>query len=76
MPLPVREQRNFLDCVKSRKPTTYTAETLRDLSNTLHMGVIAILLERKLLWNNETASFENDDQANQMRSRPARDWSA
>jgi len=26
-PLPPYEHRNFLDCVKSRKPTTYTAET-------------------------------------------------
>ena len=72
--LPPCEQRNFLDCVKSRKATTYTAETMRDLCNTLHMGVIAIELGRKLKWDNKTHSFINDDQANKRRSRPARNW--
>ena len=74
--LPPCEQRNFLDCVKTRKPTTYTAEAMRDLCNTLHMGVIAIALGRKLKWDNNTRSFIKDDAANQLQSRPARDWTA
>jgi len=43
---------------------------------TLHMGLIAIALGRKLKWNNNTRSFIKDDAANQLRSRPARDWTA
>lgn len=73
-PLPPGEQRDFLDCVQSRKPTTYTAQTMRQLCNTLHMGVIAVQLSRKLHWDNQTDSFIEDETANQLRSRPARDY--
>lgn len=73
-PLPPSEQRNFLDCVKTRKPTTYPAETMRHLCNTLHMGLIAIQTGRKLRWDSQTDSFIDDKQANQLRSRPARDY--
>lgn len=72
---PPGEQRNFLDCVKSRKPTTYTAETMHTLHTTLHMGVIAIRLGRKLQWNPKKEEFVNDDAANALRSRePRNDW--
>lgn len=73
-PLPAGEQRNFLDCVRSRKPTTYTADTMRQLCNTLHMGVIAAQLGRRLRWDNQTDSFLDDEEANHLRSRPARDY--
>lgn len=76
-PLPPAEQRNFLDCVKSRKPTTYTAADNHLLSTTLHMGVICIQLGRKLRWDLKTESFVNDSEANSMCKRPeARDWEA
>ena len=47
-PLPPYEHRNFLDCFKSRKPTTYTAETGHRLSTVMHIGNIAMDLGRKL----------------------------
>ena len=72
-PLPPNEQRNFLDCVKSRKQTTYTAETLHRLCTTLHAGDIAIRLGRKLKWDSKKEEFIDDDTANAMRSREARD---
>ena len=50
-PMPPNEQRNFLDCVKSRKPTTYTAEADQRLSTTMHIGNIAMQLGRKLKWD-------------------------
>jgi len=65
-PLPPREQRNFLDCVKSRKPTTYTAIDLHHMSTTLHMGIIAIALGRKLKWNTKKDEFIGDREANKM----------
>jgi len=72
---PPGEQRNFLDCVKSRKPTTYTAETMHQLHTSLHLGVIAIQLGRKLTWNPRKEEFINDDAANALRSRtPRDDW--
>ena len=76
-PLPPREQRNFLDCVKSREPTTYQASDMHMLSTTPHLGVIAITLGRKLKWDTRTEVFLNDDEANRMRIGPkARDWEA
>jgi myo-inositol 2-dehydrogenase / D-chiro-inositol 1-dehydrogenase len=72
-PMPPNEQRNFLDCVKSRQPTTYTAEADQRLSTTMHIGNIAMQLERKLKWDPQSESFLGDEAANALRSRPARD---
>ena len=76
-PMPPGEHRNFLDCVKSRKPTTYTAEAGQRLSTVMHIGNIAIELGRKLTWDPRKEAFVNDERANKLRSRPARDdWKA
>lgn len=73
--LPPREHRNFLDCVKSRKPTTYTALALHEMSTTLHMGVLAVKLGRKLKWNPNKEEFIKDKEANTLSHRPKpRDW--
>jgi len=72
---PPGEHRDFLDCVKSRKPTTYTAEAGHRLSTVMHIGNIAIELGRKLQWDPEKEEFVNDDAANGLRSRVSReDW--
>jgi hypothetical protein len=74
-PLPPSEHRNFLDCAKSRKPTTYTAEAGQRLSTVMHIGNIAIELGRKLKWDPQAESFVNDEAANKLRTRPSReDW--
>ena len=52
--------RNFLDCVKSRQPTTYTAETMHLLHTTLLMGDVAIRLGRKLKWDAKKEEFIDD----------------
>lgn len=76
-PFPPGEQRNFLDCVKSRKPTTYPALDLHQMSTTLHMGVICIQLGRKLRWDTKKEVFIKDAEANRLCKRPkARDWEA
>lgn len=71
---PKNEQRDFLDSVKSRKPTTYMPEDLHRLCSTLHLGNIAMELGRKLEWNPETEAFVDDAEADKLRSRTARDW--
>lgn len=74
-PLPPGEHRDFLNCIKARRPTTYTAEHGQRLSTALHVGAIAMELGRKVQWDPKTESFGNDDAANALRSRPAReDW--
>lgn len=73
-PLPPGEHRDFLDCVKSRKANTYTAEALHRLSTVMHLGNISMELGQKLKWNPEKESFDNEE-ANRLRSRAVRtDW--
>jgi hypothetical protein len=73
--LPPYEQRDFLNCVKSRKRTTYPAIDLHHMSTTLHMGVISIKLGRKLRWDTQKEEFINDDEANRLCKRPEpRNW--
>lgn len=73
-PMPAGEQRNFLDCVKSRAPTTYTAETMNKLHLTLLMAYLSICLGRKLRWDAAKEEFVNDAEANALRSGVYRDW--
>jgi len=69
---PEGEQRNFLDCVKSRKPCYAPAEVGHRTITIAHIGHIAIRLGRKLRWNPEKERFVGDDEANRMLSRPMR----
>jgi len=71
--MPPSEHRNFLDCVKSREPTTYPAETMHLLHTTLLMGDAAIRLGRKLQWDAEKEEFVNDAEANAMPNIKYRD---
>jgi predicted dehydrogenase len=70
-----REQRDFLDSIRSGQPPMYTAEALHRLSTTLHLGAIAMELRRPLQWDPQAEEFVNDAEANGLRSRPERkDW--
>lgn len=70
-----REHRDFLDSLKSGQPPMYPAEALHRLSTTLHIGAIAMELGRPLKWDPVAESFDKDDAANALRSRPQReDW--
>ena len=74
-PLPKGEHRNFLDCVRSRQPTTYTAEAGHRLSSVMHIGSLAMHLGRPLRWDPAAESFTGDDEANALRQRVAsEDW--
>ncbi len=75
-PRPAGEHRNFLDCIKSRKPTTYTAESIQRLSTVMHIANISIWLGRKLEWDPKTESFPGDAAANALRARESRDWAS
>jgi len=66
------EQRNFLDCVKSRKDCYFPPEIGQRCFTIAHIGNISMLLGRKLRWNPETERFINDEQANRMLSRAMR----
>ena len=66
------EQRDFLDCVKSRKETYAPFEVGHRTITISHIGNIAMQLGRKLKWNPDTERFINDDAANAKLSRVMR----
>ncbi len=63
---------NFIDCIKTRKPTICPAEIGHRSASLCHLGVIAIRLGRKLQWDPEKEQFVGDDEANKHLTRPMR----
>jgi len=73
---PAGEQRNFLDCVKSRRDPYFPAEIGHRCCSVAHLGNIAMELGRKLRWDPHREEFLHDETANRMRSRAMREpWS-
>ncbi len=70
---PEGEQRNFLDCVKSREECYAPAEIGHRTITIAHIGHIAMLLKRKLRWNPDKEEFIGDPPANWLLSRPMRE---
>ncbi len=67
--------RNFLDSVKSRKEPLEPVEVGHRTASVAHLWNIGIQRMGKVLaWDPEKEEFTNDDEANAMRSRPAREW--
>ncbi len=67
--------RNFFDCVKSRTQTVSNPEVMRNSHVACHAAALSWILQRKLTIDPQTMEFVGDDEANQLRSRPERDWS-
>jgi hypothetical protein len=68
--------RDFFDCVRSRGVTAANPDVMRRSHIACHAAAIAWILQRKLTIDPATETFINDEEANRMRSRPARDWTA
>jgi predicted dehydrogenase len=68
--------RDFFDCVRSRKPTICNAAVMRRSHVACHAAAFSWILGRKLTIDPATETFVNDDEANGLRARPARDWRA
>lgn len=65
-------QREFIDCVKSRKQTLTPAETAHRAASIGHLGQIAMLVGRKIRWNPVTEQITGDPTASRMLSTPMR----
>ncbi len=65
--------RNFLDCVKSRKPTITPVETAHHSAIPGHLGLISMLVGRKLHWDPKTETILGDPEASQLLTRPYRE---
>lgn len=68
--------RNFFDCVKSRRPTAANPVVMRHSHIACHAAALSWMLGRKLQLDPVTETFLHDDEANRLRTRPARDWTA
>ncbi len=64
--------RNWLDSMRSRKPTIATAEIGHRSCTACLLQQIAMHLGRKLHWDPRHERFIDDDEANSMLSRPQR----
>ena len=66
--------RNFLDCIKTRKLPAANHLVMRRSHIACHAAAIAWMLNRKVTINPKTEKFINDEEANLLRARAARDW--
>ena len=65
-------RRNFLDCVKSRKPTITPVEMAHHSTIPGHLGLISMLVGRKIQWDVAKEQILNDPAASELLSRPYR----
>ena len=61
--------RNFLDSVKSRKPTIAPAETAHNSVIPGHLGLISMLVGRKIRWDAKNERLIGDDEASKLLGR-------
>ena len=66
--------RNFFDCVKSREQTVCNPTVMRRSHIACHAAALSWILGRKLTIDPKTETFVDDDDANRLRFRAARDW--
>lgn len=65
-------QKNFIDCVKSRKPTITPVETAHHSAIPGHLGLIAMLVKRPIKWDARKEVIVGDPEASRLLSRPYR----
>jgi predicted dehydrogenase len=65
-------QRNFIECVKSRQPTITPAETAHHSAIPGHLGLISMLVGRKIKWNSEKEKIIGDSDASKLMTRAYR----
>jgi len=70
---PMSHMRDFLDCVKSRRPTVANPEVMYRSMSTVHAANICMWLKRDMKYDPVKAEFINDPKANRLRSRAMRE---
>ncbi|MEJ0089945.1 MAG: Gfo/Idh/MocA family oxidoreductase [Limisphaerales bacterium] len=64
--------RNFLDCVKSGQPTITPVETAHHSAIPGHLGLISMMVGRKIYWDNKTEKILHDAEASKLLTREYR----
>jgi len=65
-------QQNFLDCVKSRQPTITPVETGHHSAIPGHLGLISMMVGRKIRWDVQKEEITGDPDAAKLLTRPYR----
>jgi predicted dehydrogenase len=69
---PMQHIRDFLNCVRSRRPCVANEVVTHRTMSTNHAANVCMLLKRNLKWDPRKEEFVNDPEANRMRSRSMR----
>lgn len=59
-------QRNFIECVRSRKLTESNLPYAHNMTIPMHLGLLSFFTGRKLEWNAQTERFVNDPEADKL----------
>ena len=70
---PLSHVRDFLDCVKSRRPTIANPVVMHRSMTTVHAANICMWLKRDMRYDPVKEEFINDEEANRLRSRAMRE---
>jgi hypothetical protein len=70
--LSTNHQRNFLDSVRSRQPTITPVETAHHSAIPGHLGLISMLVGRKIRWDVKSERILDDPAASELLTRPYR----
>jgi len=66
--------RDFFDCIRSRNQTAANPKVMKNSHIACHAAALSWILKRKLTIDPAKAEFVGDDEANGLRSRPAREF--
>jgi hypothetical protein len=72
LPVSNNHHRNFLDSVKSRQPTITPVETAHHSAIPGHLGLISMLVGRKLKWDAQNERIVGDAEASKLLGRDYR----
>ena len=72
LPISDNHQGNFLASVKSRQPTITPVETAHHSAIPGHLGLISMLVGRRLKWDAKKEQIIGDADASKLLSRPYR----
>jgi hypothetical protein len=64
--------RNFIDCVKTRRPTITPVEVAHHSAIPGHLGLISMLVNRKLKWDVKRERILDDAEASKLLTRAYR----
>jgi predicted dehydrogenase len=72
LPISTNHHANFLESIKSRQPTITPVETAHHSAIPGHLGLISMLVKRKIKWDAQNERILGDAEASKLLGRPYR----